>query len=224
MDVSVQEARLRVLGLEEEDALSEHEQTDNEWDIEGRTVEGIEEEEEDTEDGLVVEEGILSGDRPELGCVFVVAEESPSFLLLLGTAQVKEVSCLCPYGDCNWLVRGRSDSWAFKESLAEMSSSVQLAGGNRRTFLIQGSNREFVAEALQMFQEQFNATTDTLLVVCSQRLRKQVAWSNWKISWSSLRHCEVGGVTDKSFNIGRCSSPSSPTSLADSVANTKSCS
>ena len=64
MDVSVQDARLRVLGLEEEDALSVHEQTDNDWDIEGRTVEGIEEEEEDTEDGLVVEEGILSGAKP----------------------------------------------------------------------------------------------------------------------------------------------------------------
>ena len=171
MDVSAQEARFRVLGLEEEDALSEHEQSDNDGDNEGRTVEGIEEEAEDHEDGLlVIEEGILSGEKPKLGSVFVVAEESPSFLLLLGTAQVDEVSCLCPYGDCNWLVRDRADSWAFKESLAEMSSSVQLAEGNQRTFLIQGSNRDFIAKALHMFHERFNTTTDTLLVVCSQRL------------------------------------------------------
>ena len=151
--------------------MSEHEQTDNDGDIEGRTVEGIEEEAEDLEDGLVIEEGILSGEeKPQLGCVFVVVEESPSLLLLLGTAQVDEVSCLCPYGDCNWLVRDRVDSWVFKESLAEMSSSVQLADGNRRTFLIQGSNQDFIAKALQMFHEQFNTTTDMLLVVCSQRL------------------------------------------------------
>ena len=42
MDVSAQEARFQVLGLEEEDALSEHdEQSDNDGDNEGRTVEGI---------------------------------------------------------------------------------------------------------------------------------------------------------------------------------------
>ena len=138
MDVSAQEARFQVLGLDEEDAFSEHEQSDNDGDNEGRIVEGIEGETEFHEDGLVIEEGILSGEeKPQLGCVFVVVEESPSLLLLLGTAQVDEVSCLCPYGDCNWLVRGRADSWVFKELLAEMSLSVQLAEGNQRTFLFQ---------------------------------------------------------------------------------------
>ena len=52
MDVSAQEARFWVLGLEEEDALSEHEQSDNDGDNEGRTVEGIEEEAKFHEDGL----------------------------------------------------------------------------------------------------------------------------------------------------------------------------
>ena len=84
MDVSAQEARFQVLGLDEEDAFSEHEQSDNDGDNEGRTVEGIEGETEFHEDGLVIEEGIFSGEKPKLGSVFVVAEESPSFLLLLG--------------------------------------------------------------------------------------------------------------------------------------------
>ena len=118
--MSAQEARFRVLGLEEEVALSEHEQSDNDGDNkEGRAVEGIEEDVKFCEDGLVIEEGILSGEKPKLGSIFVVAEESPSFLLLLGMALVvDEVSCMCPYGASNWLVRDRADSWAFKESLA----------------------------------------------------------------------------------------------------------
>ena len=63
MDVSAQEARFQVLGLDEEDAFSEHEQSDNDGDNKGRTVEGIEGEVESHEDGLVIEEVmILSGE------------------------------------------------------------------------------------------------------------------------------------------------------------------
>ena len=119
-----------------------------------RTVVGGKEEEEEKygiEGDLLVEEGILSGVKPKLGNVFVIAEESPSFLLLLGTTAWDSVSCFCPDGSFNWLIRDNPEPWSFKESLDELESEAKDLGGTKRTFLIQGNDPTFISKALIKF-------------------------------------------------------------------------
>ena len=42
---------------------------------------------------LCIEEGVVSKVKPVLGSVFIVAEESPSFLLLLGSMLWESIHC-----------------------------------------------------------------------------------------------------------------------------------
>ena len=67
--------------------MAEHVQSDNDRDNEGRTVEGIEGKVEFHGDELVIEEGILSGEKPKLGSVFVVVP------------QLKDLETGVPYSD-----------------------------------------------------------------------------------------------------------------------------
>ena len=153
--------------------------------------------------GMEIEEGVLSGAKPELGHVFVVAEESPSLLLLLGTTSWDSVSCCCPFELCNWLIRDSAEPWKFIDSLEDLGAGARSLGGERKTFLVQGASQSFISEALATFHDAFDESTDKLLVVGSKRVRKQHSpQSNWNLLWTSVRHCDVGGVTNKSFRIG----------------------
>ena len=211
-DVSDRVAELRPRLSDVEDGSLSFVLEDESVESGNRTVVGGKEEEEEKygrEGDLLVEEGILSGVKPKLGNVFVIAEESPSFLLLLGTTAWDSVSCFCPYGPCNWLIRDNPEPWSFKESLDELESEAKDLGGTKRTFLIQGNDPTFISRALIKIHNIFDSGSDTLLVVSSQRLRRQPAWSNWKIHWSNLRHCDVGGVSNKLFSVGLHSPTSS---------------
>ena len=156
--------------------------------------------------GLALEEGVLSKVKPELGHVFLMAEESPYFLLLLGMTAWDSVSCCCPHGASNWLIRDNPAPWRFKDSLRDLATGANSVEGKRRTFLIQAESPKFTSETLAAFHELFDSSTDQLLVVCSFRLRKHPPWSNWYLRWINTSHCHVGGVTNKRFSIGMHSS------------------
>jgi len=55
--------------------------------------------------GMMIEEGVIHGKEENLGRVFVLAADAPTFLLMLGSVKTTGVDCFSGYGDYGWLER-----------------------------------------------------------------------------------------------------------------------
>ena len=121
---------------------------------------------------MVVEEGVLDQHKPDLGEVLVVAEDIPSWLLLLSGATHESLSCVCPRGKNNWFVRdsGLEANCSYL-NLSELGSWFLQTKGQRRTILVQASSRAFSCEVLELVNQHFLAGKDSLVFATTTRLK-----------------------------------------------------
>ena len=156
---------------------------------------------------MVVEEGVLNQHKPDLGEVLVVAEDIPSWLLLLSGATHGSLSCVCARGKNNWFVRdsGLEAKCSYLKR-SELGSWFLQTKGQRRTILVQAASQAFGRQVLELVNKNFLVGKDSLLFASSVAHLRRLSFSNpWHLSWHCVSHADVGGVSSEKFILGAVS-------------------
>ena len=155
---------------------------------------------------MVVEEGVLDQHKPDLGEVIVVAEDIPSWLLLLSGATHGSLACVCARGKNNWFVRdsGLEAGCSYLE-FSNLDSWFLKTKGQRRTILVQTSSRAFSLQVLELANKSFLAGKDSLVIASSVRFKLTKLTNTWNLKWQRVSHSAVGGVSSDKFCLGSVS-------------------
>ena len=154
--------------------------------------------------GMTIEESVIHVKGENLGRVFVLAVDAPTFLLMLGSAKTTGVDCFTGYGANGWLERENlvvENRATFHKSLEDLEAAFEKAGDGVRTVLIQSGTLEFVETGLELLSQHFVSATDTILVCTSARPRTKPCPA-LDMAWTSVKHSSVGGFTSDTFLVG----------------------
>ena len=116
--------------------------------------------------GITIEEGTVIARTGSLGKVFLLAEGSPYFSVLLGPGMADEIYVYCDRSDKNWFLNDPNAGMTFRDSVQEVVSDARDSGLDERTFLLECYTRVFATEVLASIEGIFDPSRDTILAVC----------------------------------------------------------
>ena len=133
----------------------------------------------------------------------MVAEDIPSWLLLLSGGTHDSLSCACAWGKNNWFVRdsGLEAHCSYLE-LSELGSWFHKTKSQRRTIFVQAASRAFSCQVLELVNNNFLAGKDALVIATATCFKLSRLTNSWHLNWHRLSHADVGGASSEKFFLG----------------------